>query len=152
MLSAEQANDIVAKLRELESEQKLMKDLVNRALRTTQSGTDVKLNFRHAERHMPGKFNGMATEYTEYIFKMEAHLSTLDPGGKGGEIFRPKDMDDDEVTNLAAIHWNLLALNSELASCLITTTTGEVGTLVRRVLEAFSGSGFRAWQDLNRWY
>ena len=50
---------------------------------------------------MPGMFNGKATEYTEYIFKMEAYLSTLDPGGKRGEILtaaatEAKDMDDDE--------------------------------------------------------
>ena len=43
-----------------------MKDLFNRALRTSHSGSDVKLNFRQAERHMPGMFNGKATEYTEY--------------------------------------------------------------------------------------
>ena len=71
---------------------------------------------------MPGMFNGKVTEYTEYIFKMEAYLSTLDPGGKGGEILRAaateaKDMDDEEVTNLAAICWNVSALNSALASC-----------------------------------
>ena len=30
-----------------------------------------KLNFRQAERHMPG-CNGKATEHTEYMFKMEA--------------------------------------------------------------------------------
>ena len=125
-----------------------MKDLFNRALRTSQSGSDVKLNFRQAERHMPGMFSGKATEHTEHKFKMEAYLSTLDPGGKGSKILRAaatkaKDMDDDEVTNLA--------LNSALASCLITTTTGEVGTLVRRVLQAFPGSGLRAWQEL-RWY
>ena len=61
-------------------------------------------------------------------------------------------MDDAEVANLAAIYWNVSALNSVLASSLITTTTGEVGTLVRRVLQAFPGSGLRAWQELNRWY
>ena len=88
---------------------------------------------------------------------MEAYLSTLDPGGKGGEVLRAaatdaKDMDDDKVTNLAAICWNVSALNSALASCLITTTTDEVGTLVRRVLQAFPGSGLRAWQEMNRWY
>ena len=54
---------------------------------------------------MPGMFNGKATEYTEYIFKMEAYMSTLDPSGKGGEILRAaatevKDMDDAEVANL----------------------------------------------------
>ena len=54
---------------------------------------------------MPGMFNGKATEYAEYIFKMEAFVSTLDPGGKGDEIIRAaateaKDMDDDEATNL----------------------------------------------------
>ena len=59
---------------------------------------------------------------------MEAYLSTLDPGG---DILRAaatedKEMDDDE--NLAAIYWNVSALNSGLASCLITTTTNEVGT------------------------
>ena len=31
---------------------------------------------------MPGVFNGKATEYTEYIFKMGAYVSTQDPGGK----------------------------------------------------------------------
>ena len=84
-------------------------------------------------------------------------MSTLDPAGKGGEILRTaatevKDMDDAEVVNFAAIYWNVSALNSALASFLITTTTGEVGTLVRRVLQAFPGSGLRAWQELNRWY
>ena len=91
---------------------------------------------------MPGTFNGKATEYTEYIFKMEAYLSTLDPGGKGGEILRAaateaQDMDDDEVTNLAAIHWNMSALNLALA---------------RRVLQALPGSGLRVWQGLNTLY
>ena len=47
-----------------------MKDLFNRAFRTSQSGSDVKLNFRQAERHMPGMPKSKATEYTEYIFKM----------------------------------------------------------------------------------
>ena len=108
MVSVEQATEIVAKMRELETEQNLMKDLFNRALRTSQSSGEGKLNFRHAERHMPGMFNGKATEYTEYIFKMEAYMSTLDPAGKGGEILRAaatgvKDMDDAEVANLAAI-------------------------------------------------
>ena len=74
MVSVEQANEIVAKLREPETEQNFMKDLCNRALRTSQSGSDTKLNFRQAERHMAGMFNGKATEYTEYKFKMEACL------------------------------------------------------------------------------
>ena len=81
MVSVEQANEIVAKMRELETEQNLMKDLFNRALRMSQSSGEVKLNFRHAERHVLGMFNGKATEYTEYIFKMEAYMSTLDPAG-----------------------------------------------------------------------
>ena len=157
MVSVEQANGIVAKMRELETEQNLMKDLFNRALRMSQSSGEGKLNFRHAERHLPGMFSGKATEYTEYIFKTEAYMSTLDPAGKGGEILRTaatevKDMDDAQVVNFAAIYWNVSALNSALASFLITTTTGEVGTLVRRVLQAFPGSGLRAWQELNRWY
>ena len=157
MVSVEQANEIVAKMRELETEQNLLKDLFNRALRMSQSSGEEKLNFRHAERHMPGMFIGKATEYTEYIFKMDAYMSTLDPAGKGGEILRTaategKDMDGDEVTNLAAIYWKVSALNSALASSLITTTTSKVGTLVRRVLQAFPGSGLRARQELNRWY
>ena len=36
-----------------------MKDLFSRAL--SQSGSDVKLKFRQAERHMPVMFNGKAT-------------------------------------------------------------------------------------------
>ena len=35
-------------------------------MRTSQTGGDWKLNFRQAERHMPGMLNGQATEYTEY--------------------------------------------------------------------------------------
>ena len=69
------------------------------------------------------------------IFKTEAYVSTRDPGGKGREVLRAaateaKDMDDDKVANLEAIYWNASALNSALASCLITTTTGEVGIRV----------------------
>ena len=58
MVSVEQANEIVAKLRELGVEQHLMRDLFNRALRTSQSGSDVKLNIRQAEKHKPGMFSG----------------------------------------------------------------------------------------------
>ena len=52
-------------------------------------------------------------------------MSTLDPAGKGGEILSAaatevKDMDDAEVANLAAIYWNVSALDSALASSLIT--------------------------------
>ena len=54
LVGVERANEIVAKLRELETEQNLVKDLFNRALRAGQSGSDVQLNFRQAERHMPG--------------------------------------------------------------------------------------------------
>ena len=42
MVGVEQANEIVAKLRELEMELNLMRDLFNCALRTSQSGSDVK--------------------------------------------------------------------------------------------------------------
>ena len=45
-----------------------------------------------------------------------------------------KDMDDDEVARLEANYWNMSAINSALGARLITATTGEVGTLVRRVL------------------
>ena len=38
MVSVEQTKEIVAKLRELETEQNLMKDLFNRAMRTRQTG------------------------------------------------------------------------------------------------------------------
>ena len=41
-----------------------------------------------------------------------------------------RTIDNDEVTNLEAIYWNVPALNSALASCLYTTTTCEVGTLL----------------------
>ena len=60
---------------------------VQRARRVV-TGGDGKLNFRQAERHIPGMFNGKATEYSECTFKMEAHVSTLDPGGKVVKILR----------------------------------------------------------------
>ena len=46
------------------------------------------------------------------------------------------DMIDSEVGALEFINWNAQALNGSLSSCLITTAVGEVGTLVRRVLQA----------------
>ena len=100
-------------------------------MRTSQTGGDGMVNFFQAERHMPGMFNG--------VFKMEASASTLGPGGEilSAAATKAKDMHDEEVTNLEVIYWNVSALNSALASCLITTTTGEVGTLGRRVLQAF---------------
>ena len=100
MVRVEQTNEIVAKLRELETEHNLMKNLLNRALRTSQSGSDVKLNFRQGERHMPGMFKGKATEDTEYMFKMEAYLSTLHPGGKGGEVLRAAATEAKDIADL----------------------------------------------------
>ena len=59
-------------------------------------------------------------------------MSSLDSGGRGGEILtavatEANAMDDDEVTNLEAIYWNVSAFNSALASCLLTTSSFEVG-------------------------
>ena len=104
---------------------------------------------------MPGMFKGKATRYTDDIFKMEAYMSTLYSGGKVCEILRAaateaKDMDDDELTHLAAIHWNVSALYSALASCLITTTT--CWRACSSSAASIPGSGLRAWQELNRWY
>ena len=109
MVSVQQANEIVAKLRELEAEQNLMKDLFNSAMRTSQTRSDGKLNFRQVERHVPGMFNDKATEYAISIIKMDAFGSKLDLVRKGGGILTAaatevKDMDDDEVTNLEAVY------------------------------------------------
>ena len=49
----------------------------------------MKLNFRQAERQMPRDVQRQATEYMEYIHKMEAYLSTLDPEGKGVKSSEP---------------------------------------------------------------
>ena len=127
MVSVEQANDIVAKLQERETEQNVMKDLFN---------LDVMLNFRQAERHKQRMFNGKATEYTEYTFKMDAILSTMDPGGKESEVLR--QMDDDEVTNVAAIYWNVLALNKQCVGIMLDRHDHRRSC---RVLKAIAGSG-----------
>ena len=74
------SNEIVAKPRELETEQNLMKDLFSRALRTSQTGGDgVKLVSSRTTHAGDAQLQG----HTEYIFKMEAYLSTLDPRGTG---------------------------------------------------------------------
>ena len=59
--------------------------------------------------------NSKATESTEYIFKKEACVSTLDQGRNWSKIFRAaatdaQDMDDDKVANLETIIWNVSAL------------------------------------------
>ena len=46
-----------------------MKDLFNRAVRASQSGSEMKLNVRQAERHIPAMFNGKATAYTGIHFQ-----------------------------------------------------------------------------------
>ena len=112
-----------------------MKDLFNRALRMSQSSGEVKPNFRHAD-----VICREVQRYTEYIFKMEAYMSTLGPAGKGGEIPRAaatevKDMDDAEVANPEAIYWNVSALNSALASSLITTSPRPQAKLARLFVE-----------------
>ena len=122
-----------------------MNDLFNRAVRTGQSGSDVKLSFRQEERLMPGMFNGNATDHTQYIFKMEAYLSTL--GSREGKRVKysepPQQKPRTRTTTrrrTSKQFWKASALNSTMASCSLTTTTGEVGTLVRRVLHAFLAS------------
>ena len=56
---------------------------------------------------MPGMFNGKATECAEYKIKMEAHLSTLDPRGKGGEILRAA-VTGDEIRSALPGRYRLL--------------------------------------------
>ena len=68
---------------------------------------------------MPGMFNGKATEYTEYTNTMEPYLGALIQEEKEvksprSPVTEAKDIDDDEVTNLAAICWNVSALNSDV--------------------------------------
>ena len=58
-------------------------------------------------------------------------MRTLDPAGKGGEILRAvatevKDVDDAEAANFAAICCNVCALDSALASSLITSTQAKL--------------------------
>ena len=101
---------------------------------------------------MPKEISGKSGEcaHAEYVFRMVAYMSTVDPAGKGGEVVRvtaikERLVDEETLRALESVYWNVQALNSALASCLISTTTGEVGTLVRRVLQAALGASLRAW-------
>ena len=69
MLSVKQANEIVAKLRELLTEQNCVKDFFDRSMRASQTGGDGKLNFREAERRVPGMFNVKATASIEHVIQ-----------------------------------------------------------------------------------
>ena len=88
-----------------------MEDLFNRAVRSIQSHPgDSWLNFRRVERHMSKEFSGKSGGYAEFAFKMEAHMSILNPAKKGGEVLRatalePKYMNEDEVRALGSICW-----------------------------------------------
>ena len=154
-------SDIATKVQALDHEQGLMKDLFARAVRGGQEGggarADRKLNYREAERHMPKEFSGKGAMFSDYVFRMESYMTILDPSGKGGELVRvvaaeTRDINDEGIGDLECTYWNVQPLNAALATCLISTTTGEVATLVRRVLQAHPGAGLRAWQELNRWY
>ena len=54
-------------------------------------------------------------------------------------------IDDDLLTDRDTEFWHVRPLSAALAS-----TTGEVATLVRRILRAEPSAGFRAWQELAR--
>ena len=101
-------------------------------MRASQTGGDGKLNFREAERHVPGMVNVKASASIEHVIQDRGVREHIGPGS---EILRAaateaKDTDDEKVTNVEAICWNASAFNSTLASCLITLITGEGGTLV----------------------
>ena len=136
MLSVKKAYEIVAKPRELLTEQNCMKDFFNRSMRASQTGGDEKLNFREAERHVPGMFNVKATASNEHVIQDGGAREHIGSGRrKRGEILgaaatEAKDTDDEKVTNVEAICWNASAFYSVLASCLITAITGEGGALV----------------------
>ena len=109
--------EIVSKLQQLEIEQAVMKDLFNRAVRSSPpTSGDSKLNVRQAERHVPKEFSGKSGGYAEFVFKIEAYMSTLDPAGKGGETIRVavteiKDNMIGEVRTMKFACWNVPALN-----------------------------------------
>ena len=69
---------------------------------------------------------------------------------RAGELDRAGD--DDVISEWDTEFWHVKPLSAALASCLITATTGEVATLVRRILRAEPSAGFRAWQELAKWF
>ena len=162
MATAAEIAEIVRKVRELETGHVQLKDLFTRAI--TSQGTSAsasqgqaRLNFREAERHMPKDYNGKSVTFAEFCFKIESYMTALDPSGRGGEIVKKAAelddvVDDDVLAAWDTEYWHAQPLGAALASCLITTTTGEVATLVRRILRAEPGAGFRAWQELIRWF
>ena len=95
---------------------------------------------------MPGMFNGKATEYTEYTNTMEPYLGALIQEEKEvksprSPVTEAKDIDDDEVDEPRS---NLLERGQHSTvtlSCLIATTTGEVGTLVQCCKHSHSVAG-----------
>ena len=91
-----------------------MADLSHIAARATQVNSGDKLNFRHAERHMPMEFRCKGSDDAEYGFEMEAHVGALETVGKGGGIIRSpatelKDMTNVVVNALEPVYWNVMA-------------------------------------------
>ena len=160
MATIEQITEIVQKLTQLENEQVLLRDLFARAAAAHSTGGGAasgRLNFREAERHMPREYDGKNINWTELCFRIESYMTTIDPNGEGGEIAKrvaqsDVDVDDTVIADLEMEFWHVKPLNAALASCLITCTTGEVATLVRRILRAEPGAGFQTWQELSRWF
>ena len=65
---------------------------------------------------------------------------------------RDRAIDDDLSTEWDTEFWHVRPLSAAVASRLITATTGEVATLVRRIFRAEPSAGFRAWQELAGWF
>ena len=81
MGTSEHIKETVNKLQQLEAEQAVMEDLFNRSA------------------------------YEEYVFRMEAYMSTLDPARKGSEVIKvaameARAMDEEEPRALETACWN----------------------------------------------
>ena len=115
---------------------------------------DRRLNHREAGRHLPEQFGGSRLDHGDFAFRMEGYAAVLSRDGQDGALLREvaklDKFQDNTVAILERSFWDVQQLSATVATALITSTRGEVTTLVRRILSVSLGDELQAWHAVTQ--
>ena len=108
---------------------------------------------------MPMKWSGEKTDrsFNEYSFELSNWANVVDRTGAGFNLLKQaanetSDIDDAWVVDQGLTYSVAEELSRVLSTILVSSTSGGAATTVRMALQVNFGNGFRAWQQLCKWY
>ena len=153
------ATEVEAVKGQVQTECNALRDLFARTTTAMSSSVpqhDRRLNHREAGRHLAQQFGGSRLDYGDFAFRMEGHAAVLSRDGQGGvllrEVAKLEKFEDNTIENLVRTFWDVQQLGAAMAAALITCTSGEVATLVRRIISVGPGDGLQAWFAATHWF